>query len=171
METRDAITARRNVRTYLDQPIERGDLEQVLDAGRRTPSSRNEQRWDFVVITDKTDLERLSHVWQGARHVPGSAATIALVAPESDEPRIRESIQYDLGQVTMAMMIAAADLGIGTAHSSVRDQDVARQVLGFPDGHFCAWLIALGYPADRPLKPIRNPDRRPLSDVVHEGGW
>lgn len=171
METRDAITARRNVRTYLDQPIERGDLEQVLDAGRRTPSSRNEQRWDFVVITDKTDLERLSHVWQGARHVPGSAATVALVAPESDEPRIRESIQYDLGQVTMAMMIAAADLGIGTAHSSVRDQDVARQVLGFPDGHFCAWLIALGYPADRPLKPIRNPDRRPLSDVVHEGGW
>lgn len=171
METWDAITARRNVRTYLDRPIERGDLERILDAARRTPSSRNEQRWDFVVITDKTDLERLSHVWQGARHVPGSAATIALVAPESDNPRMRESIQYDLGQVTMAMMIAAADLGIGTGHSSVHDQEVAREVLGFPDGYFCGWLIALGYPADRPLKPIRNPNRRPLSDVVHDGGW
>jgi nitroreductase len=171
METWDAIRARRNVRTYLDRPIEPGDLERILDAGRRTPSSKNEQRWDFVVVTQKDALERLSHVWQGARHVPGSAATIALVAPESDVPRVRESIQYDLGQVTMSMMIAAADLGIGSGHSSVHDQSVAREVLGFPEGHFCAWLIGLGYPADRDLRPIQRPSRRSLDDVAHYERW
>lgn len=171
METWDAIRARRNVRSFQDTPIEEADLNRILEAGRRTPSSSNQQRWEFVVVTDKTQLERLSHVWQGARHVPGSAATIALVAPEADEARLRESIQYDLGQLTTTIMLAAADLGIGTAHASVHDQDVAREVLGFPEGYFCAWLIALGHPADRPLQPIRKPDRRPLEDLVHRGGW
>jgi len=32
-------------------------------------------------------------------------------------------------------------------------------------------LISLGYPADRPLSPIRNPKRRPFNEVVHRGGW
>lgn len=171
LETWDAIRARRNVREYLDQPIAEADLERILEAGRRTPSSKNEQRWDFVVVTDKEDLKRLALVWQGARHVPGSAATICLIAPETDVPRVKESIQYDLGQVTMAMMIAAADLGIGTGHSSVHDQDAARDVLGFPDGYFCGWLIGLGHPAERPLRPIQNPNRRPLGDLVHRGRW
>jgi nitroreductase len=69
------------------------------------------------------------------------------------------------------MMLAAADLGIGTGHSAARDQDVAREVLGFPEGYFCAWLIALGYPTDRPLQPIARPDRRPFDEVVHWGSW
>ena len=36
-----------------------------------------------------------------------------------------------------------------------------------------AWalLISLGYPAGRPLTPIRDPDRRPFSEVVHRGRW
>jgi nitroreductase len=67
METLDAIRSRRNVRVYEDRPIDDADLQQILDAGRRTPSSRNEQRWDFVVVRDRDRLERLSHIWQGAR--------------------------------------------------------------------------------------------------------
>lgn len=171
METWDAMRSRRNVRSYQDRQIDDADLRRILEAARRAPSSSNEQRWDFVVVTDKTRLERLSQVWRGAAHIPGSAATIALVAPEAEEARVRESIQYDLGQVTMTIMIAAADLGIGTGHSSVHDQDAAREVLGFPEGYFCAWLIGLGYPADRPLRPIVNPTRRPFEDVVHFEEW
>jgi nitroreductase len=171
METWDVIRSRRNVRRYEDRPISEDDLERVLEAARRTPSSSNEQRWDFVVVRDKDRLERLSHVWRGAAHIPGSAATIALIAPEADDPRVRESIAYDLGQVTMSIMLGAADLGIGTGHSAARDQEVARDVLGFPDGYYCAWLIGLGYPADRPLKPIEKPSRRPFEDVVHHEQW
>jgi nitroreductase len=71
----------------------------------------------------------------------------------------------------MAIMLAAADLGIGSGHSAVADQALARRILGLPDDRFCAWLIALGYPADRPLRPIQRPNRRPFDQVVHTDRW
>ncbi|HEU5113837.1 MAG TPA: nitroreductase family protein, partial [Acidimicrobiia bacterium] len=65
METWDAITARRATREYDDRPLTDEDLERVLEAGRRAPSSRNNQRWDFVLIRDREQLEQISKVWQG----------------------------------------------------------------------------------------------------------
>jgi nitroreductase len=116
-------------------------------------------------------LQRLSAIWQGARHIPGSAATIALIGPDPDEERERISVAYDMGQLTMSIMLAATDLGIGSAHSSAHDQEVAREVLEIPEGYRCWWMIGLGYPGDRPLKPIKKPDRRALDDLVHYETW
>ena len=165
------VRARRNVRQYTNQPVASEDLERVLEAGRRAPSSMNWQPWDFVVVTDREQLVELAKVWQGARHVPGSAATIALVAPVPEDDRHRDWMQYDLGQATANIMLTAADLGIGSGHAAVVDQEQAQRVLGFPDGRFCVYLVALGYPADRPLRPIKRPDRRPFGEVVHWGRW
>jgi nitroreductase len=171
METWDAIRARRNVREYADRPISDEHLDRILEAARRTPSSRNWQPWDFVVVSERARLQELSRVWQFARHVAASTATIALVAklPTTDDER--DWIQYDLGQATMSIMLTAADLGIGTGHSAVGDQELARRLLGLPGDRFCAYLIALGYPADRPLRPIKSPSRRPFDDVVHRDHW
>jgi hypothetical protein len=47
----------------------------------------------------------------------------------------------------------------------------ARGLLGFLEDRFCAWLITLGIPADRPLRPIVRPNRRRFEDVVHRGHW
>ena len=171
MEARDAILARRNIRAFEDRPISTKDLDRILEAARRTPSSMNQQAWDFVVVTERDRLRELAEVWRWATHVATSAATIALVMPASDDPDERETFQYDLGQVTMSIMLAAADLGIGSGHASVGDQIIARRVLGLPEDRECAWLVALGYPADRPLSPIAKPDRRPMDDVVHREGW
>lgn len=171
MDTWDAITSRRNVRQFSDQRIEGEVLDRILEAGRRAPSSRNWQPWDFVVVTDRGQLQELSMVWRGAAHVADSAATIALVAEDTDDQRTREMILYDLGQATMAIMIAAADYGVGSGHAAVQDQGKAREVLGLPGDRRVAYLIDLGYPADRPLKPIGRPDRRPFDEVVHMGRW
>jgi nitroreductase len=84
---------------------------------------------------------------------------------------MRDLVQFDLGQATMSIMLAAADLGIGSAHAGVHDQELARRLLGVPEDRFCALLITLGFPADRPLTPIRRPDRRPFNEVVHRGHW
>ena len=142
METWDAIRSRRNVRSYGEGAIAPEHLDRILEAARRTPSAGNQQAWDFVVCTDPEQLAQLARVWRSAGHVARSAATVALVA-----------------------------LGVGSAHSAVADQDLARRLLGFPEDRFCAWLITLGLPADRPLAPIQRPNRRPFTDVVHRGRW
>ena len=171
METWDAITSRRNVRSYSDGEIATEDMDRILEAARRTPSASNQQAWDFVVCTDREQLAQLARVWRAAGHVASSAATIALVAPKPDDARMRDLIQFDLGQATMSIMLAAADLGIGSGHASVHDQELARRLLGFPEDRFCAVLVSLGTPADRPLTPIQKPNRRPFNDVVHHGHW
>src|SRR6516162_935552 len=172
METWDAIRARRNVRRYTDQPIAHEDLERICEAGRRSPSAGNWQPWNFIVVADRAQLIELAKVWErGGRHIASSAATIAMVAREPEDERQRGLLLYDFGQATAIMMVAAADLGIGSGHSSVSDQQQAQRVLGFPDGYFAVYLIGLGYPAGRPLRPLVRPNRRPFDEVVHWGRW
>lgn len=169
MQTWDAITSRRNVRSFADRPIPAEDLDRILEAGRRAPSSQNWQPWDFIVVTDREQLRQLAKVWRGAFHVAQSAATVAVIGPPADNEFRRA--QFDLGQAVMAMTLAAADRGIGSSHAGVADLRLARELLGFPEDRDWALLVSLGYPADRPLAPIRNPDRRPFADVVHRGRW
>src|ERR1700678_4282780 len=122
METWDAIRARRNVRTYQPKPVPAADLDRIAEAGWRAPSASNRQHWDFVIVTDSEQLTALSTVWRGAGHIAGAAAAIALVLPQVDDDHTRVVDQYDLGQATYAIMLAAADLGLGTGHSSVGEQ-------------------------------------------------
>jgi nitroreductase len=167
----DAIRARRNVRSYTTAPIPEADIDRILEAGWRAPSARNNQHWDFVIATDRTALQELSTVWMGAGHIASAQTAIALVIPEPPDERTKLLDQYDLGQATMAMAIAATELGVGTGHSAIGDQDKARAILGVPGDHLVAYLLGLGYPADRPLVPIRKPSRRPFDEVVHRGSW
>jgi len=169
VQTWEAIASRRNVRVFADRPIAAADLDRILEAGRRSPSSQNWQPWDFIVVTDRARLRELAGVWRGAGHVAGSAATIVVIGPAADNEFGRA--QFDLGQATMSMLLAAADLGIGSCHAGVADLDLARELLGFPADRDWAFLISLGYPADRPLIPVRNPRRRPFGEVVHRDRW
>jgi len=144
------------VRQYAGQPVDRDSLERICEAGRRAPSAGNWQPWDFVVVTGREHLIELAKVWErGGRHIASSAATIALVAKEPEDERQDDWLMYDFGQATAYMMLAAADLGVGSGHSAVTDQEQARRVLGFPDGYRAVFLIGLGYQADRPLRELR----------------
>jgi nitroreductase len=144
METWVALLSRRNVCAFADRPMPGHDLDRALEAGRRLALSANQQCWAFVVVSD----------------------TIALAAPDVADRRTRESIQYELVQATMAVLISATDPGIGSGHAAVTAQDLARRLLGLPADRFCAWLITRGYPVDRPLSPVRHPNRRPFDQVV-----
>jgi hypothetical protein len=99
--------------------------------------------------SSREQLAQLARVGPAAGHVAGSAATIALVAPRSDDPQLGDLIQFDLAQATMSIMVAAADLGIGSAHAGVHDQELARRLLGFPRTGLRS--------ADHPRHPRRPP--------------
>lgn len=49
MEERDAIYTRRSIRRYTKEPIPQNILEQIIDAGRVAPSSKNRQPWKYLV--------------------------------------------------------------------------------------------------------------------------
>jgi nitroreductase len=170
VETWDAIRSRRDVRQFEDRAIPAEHLDRILEAGRRAPSASNGQPWDFVVVTERELLVDLAEVWRFG-HIAGSAATVAIVLTRIDERSRRELQMFDVGQAVMSMMLAAADLGIGSGHSVVEDEQLARRLLGYPADRFCVHLVPLGYPVGRPLFPLRRPNRRPFAEVVHRNHW
>lgn len=114
MVTWDAIRARCDVRSYDDRAIAPEHLDRILEAGWRSPSASNRQKWDFILVTDPDQLRELSTVWVGAGHLAAAKAAIVLVLSEPEAERFRVIDQYDLGKAIMAMMLAAADLVSGS---------------------------------------------------------
>jgi len=172
METWEAIDSVRVIRKFQDRPLEPEHLERILNAGRRTSSSKNEQVWTFMVVTDRARLRELTKVGHYADHLAGAAVAVALVAPDQSTPHGR-SILWDLGRPAQSMVLAAWELGIGSAPATAHNHRVAAELLGLPEGQRCDWLLSFGYPAD-PSKltaPNRAGGRRPLDDVVRREHW
>ncbi len=111
MDVWAAISTKRVVRRFEDRPIEPDQLDRILNAGRRAASSKNLQRWDFIVCLDRAHLGELAAVGPFARHLAGAAAGIALVTPDPRGVGASLSIMFDLGQAAANMMLAAWELG------------------------------------------------------------
>lgn len=173
MDVETAIAHLRVVRRFEERPIEATRLEAIVNAGRRASSSKNSQRWAFIVVTDRARLGELAAVGAYAGHLAGAAAAIALVTPDPRGPDQSLSVLWDLGLATQNMILMAWSLGIGSCPATVYDQDLARRLLGYPEDMTCQFLVSFGYPADpgdltRPLKPG---GRRPLAELLHRERW
>ena len=168
-----AIASKRAVRRFAERPLEPHQVERILRAGRHAGSSKNEQRWTFIVCRDRAHLHELADVGRWAGHLAGAAAAIALVTPDPRAPGASPSIMWDLGQASQNMMLAAWELGIGSVPATVYDQDLARRLLGFPDDQTCEFLLSFGYPADPSdlTRPPRTGGRRDLAEIVREERW
>jgi nitroreductase len=173
MGVQAAIRAKRMVRSFASRPLEPGTLEAILDAGRHAPSSKNKQRWDFVVVDDRDQLRKLAAVGPFAGHVAGAAVAVALVTPDPRGPDTSLSILWDVGMAAQNMMLAAWELGVGSCPATVYEQELARVLLGYPENRFCGWLLSFGYPADASdlTRAPRRGGRKPLDDLVHRGRW
>ena len=168
-----AIRSRRAVRKFDDRPLAPEHLDRILRAGRRANSSKNQQRWAFVVCRDRAHLHELSEVGPYAGHLAGAAVGIALVTPD---PKIADaplSVMFDLGQAADSMMLVAWELGIGSVPATVYEHDLAQRLLGYPHGYHCEFLLSFGYPADPAelTRPLEAGGRRPLDELVHRERW
>jgi nitroreductase len=169
----DAISSRRVVRRFADRPLEEAHLQRILNAGRRANSSKNQQRWAFIVCRDRAHLGELAAVGPWAGHLAGAAAAVALVTPDPNRTDAPLSTMFDLGMAADSMILAAWELGIGSVPATVYEHDLARRLLGYPEDHHCEFLLSFGYPADPAdlTRPLQAGGRRPLDDLVHEERW
>lgn len=171
--TWEAIDSLRVVREFSPRPVEPWIVERLLDAARRTGSSKNQQRWAFIVCRDRARLAELATLGPWAGHLAGAAVAIALLTPDPAVADAPLSVTWDLGRAAQSMVLAAWELGIGSVPATVYEHDRARALLGYPADWHCEFILSFGYPADPELlvAPKRVGGRRALAELVHEERW
>ena len=171
MEAWQAIDTIRVIREFDGKPLEEDELKKIVNAGRRAGSSKNLQRWAFVLVRDRDRLVKLGDSGPWAGHVKGAAAAIALVTPSPEEHPL--SLMFDLGRAAQNMVLAAWDLGIGSAPATVYEHDLVRGILKLPADHHCEYILSFGYPADPSelIAPKRAGGRVSRSEILHDETW
>lgn len=169
----NAISRKRAIRDFAPRPLAPEHLERILQAGRHAGSSKNRQRWTFIVCRDREHLRELAAVGPFAGHIAGAAAAVALVTPDPTSTTSGRSILFDLGLAAENMMLVAWELGIGSVPATVYEPDLARRLLGYPADHACEYLLSFGYPANKDdlTRPPKPGGRRALDEVVREERW
>jgi nitroreductase len=138
------MRAMRVVRRFSDQPIPTDVLDDVLEVGRWTGSSKNTQPWEVIVIRDRETLAKLSKLGQFARHLAGAHLALVLVMESANNA-------FDCGRLAERLMLAAWSHGVGSCIGSIWPDDntrKAKELLGIPEARWMRHAISLGYPAD-----------------------
>jgi len=170
MNVSDAIRMKRAVRKFQDKPLPEDVTHAILNAGRRSQSSKNEQSWQFVAIRDRSILKSLSECGEWAGHLAGAALGVAILTPD---PEGKFQIMFDAGQAAAFMQLAAWELGVGSVPASIYEPEKARQILRFPPEWHLRIALSFGYPLDeRRLSeaPVSG-GRKSLEEVVHWDRW
>ncbi len=148
MDILTAIRARRSIRVYTAEPVERDKLAILLEAAMAAPSGANTRPWEFVVVDDPASLDDLRNQLDSQYN---ATAAIVVCARPLDE----NSQRYwplDCAAATQNIMLAAVGLGLGSCWISIYPKpDTMANVsaaLGLPEEvqPFCA--VILGYPAE-----------------------
>jgi len=170
MNVSEAIRTKRAVRKFQDKSLTKEIVTTILNAGRRSQSSKNEQTWHFIAIQDKTILQALSKCGQWAGHISGAALAVAILTPD---PAAKFQTMFDAGQAAAYMQLAAWELGIGSCPASIYESEKARQILRFPPELHLRIVLSFGFPADEEklIAAPKKGGRRSLEEVAHWEKW
>jgi nitroreductase len=173
VEVEHAVRRLRVVRRFKPDPISDDDLHAILEAGRRTGSSKNLQRWHFIVVRDRSRLATLAAVGPWAKHLEGGALAIALVIPDPEASDSPLSVTWDLGRAAQNMVLVAWERGIGSVPATVYEHELCRTILAYPTDHHCEYILNFGYPANEQAfaYPLRAGGRKSLDEVVFYERW
>ena len=153
------ITSKRDVRDYAATPIAPDVRERILDAGRLSGSSRNKQKWEFVVVTGAAQ-ERLAEAVYAPKNVRTATLVVAIVG---------EAGGFDVGRCAQNLMLGAWAEGVGSCPNGIRDPEAAAEICG---GEVKA-VISFGYPAKKRRERTADEwsagaDRKSLEELVRE---
>lgn len=146
------IEQRRSIRKFKKTPIEREQIEQLIEAALRSPSSRSFNPWRFIVV-DKPDLlEKLSTAKpHGSSFLANAPLGIVVCA----DPSTSDVFVEDASIASIFIHLAAHALGLGSCWIQIRKRDhdpvksadaYIKDLLGIPDKIMIESIIAIGYP-------------------------
>jgi nitroreductase len=162
METLEAIRTKRSVRHFTEQPVPEETIRKILDAGRHSQSSKNEQPWTFLLVQDKPRLKAVSECGTYAGHIAGAAVAVILVD--------HGGWSFDIGQAAAYLQLAAWDLGVDSCIAYFGSQDKLKSLLGIPADANVEIGISFGFSAEALHTPRRS-GRKSLDDVVKREHW
>ena len=158
----ELLRARRSIRRFQDRPVEQEKIDLLIEAVLRAPSSRGLNPWEFVVVTGKETLARLSQAKpHGATFVKNAPLAIVVCA----DPKKCDVWVEDCAIATILLHLAATDLGLGSCWVQIRlrehdarqmAQDYVAELLGLPEGMVVEAIMTIGYPADQPAGHPRS---------------
>lgn len=159
------MLARRSIRKYTAQPVSPEQIRRLLEAAMAAPSASNRQPWHFVVVTDRSTLDRLADAHPYGKMLSEATLCIAVCGdPENDH------WVQDCSAATENILLAATEMGLGSVWLGVhprgdREHDV-RDILGIPPRYSPLNLISLGYPAEQKEPRTQYEEAR-----VHREHW
>jgi len=170
MNVSEAIRLKRAVRKFNSEPLPMKIILKILNAGRRSQSSKNGQTWRFIAIQDKDILRSLSKCGTWAGHLAGASLGVAILTPE---PSSKFQIMFDAGQAAAFMQLAAWELGVGSVPASIYEPEEARKILNFPEEWHLRIALSFGYPLDTQIlsKPPQIGGRLELEELIHWDHW
>jgi nitroreductase len=168
MDVSEAIRRRYSCRSYADRPLEKEQLDMVLEAARQAPSAKNLQDWRFVVVTDKATKKKLAVAANGQTFIENAGAIIVACTASDHVMRCGQAIgPIDVSIALEHMCLQATELGLATCWIGSFYADKVRAVVGIPEEVQIIELLALGHPADSP----KEHRREPIESIVSLEKW
>lgn len=158
----ELIKSRRSIRKFKEDPVEKEKIDQLIEAGLRSFSSRSFNPWRFIVIQDRTLLKKLSTAKpHGAGFLKGAPLGIVVCGDTS-----KSDVWVEDTSIASAFLhLCAHDLGLGSCwiqirertHASTKSSDTyIKELLKIPDTLNVESIIAIGYPDE--VKPGHSTD-------------
>ena len=149
-EFKDLIGGRRSHRLYKDEEIGEDDVQLILRAALFSPSSMNRRSWQFVVVDEKADLEKLADSKEnGAAFLKGAPLAVVVLG----DPQENDCWREDCSIAAITMQYQAEDLGVGSCWVQIADrylsdgtsaEQVVRGILDIPEQMRCLCIVAFG---------------------------
>lgn len=166
----ETIMARRSVRKYLPQPVNRDTMQVILNCGINAPNGQNKQSWAIRVVDNPEFINGLTEVYKKAnpkaaedpnfRNMFRNAPTVVFIANDT----AYDFSQVDCGLLGENMILSAWSMGIGSCclGGPIRfmktDPGAAEYLkrLNIPEGYDLLYCIAFGYPDESPAAKPRD---------------
>jgi len=155
----EILRKRRSIRRYQKKEIEPEKIELLKEAALRSPSSRAIKPWQFVFVTDRSILEKLSRAKKdGSGFLKGAGLGVVVCADENESDVWIE----DCSIASIILQLEALSLDLGSCWIQIRNrmhdverssEDYIRGVLELPQNIRIESIVSIGYP-DEEKVPI-----------------